>query len=207
MKKFYSALLLAAAFVLAPFTSASAAGGYDEITPAFNTSSGDKVEVIEFFWLGCPHCYSFDPAIESWRETKPDHAAFVREAPPLNPAWESHSRGFYAAQVLGIEDEFVQAMFDAIHGPNKKGNMRKPAAIAKLAATLGVDEKKFLGAMNSFAVNTKLNRSIELAQAAKITGVPAIVVNGKYLTSVSRAGSNAGVIQVINDLVEKENNK
>ncbi len=203
MKKFYSAFLLAAAFVFAPFTSATAAGGYDEISPAFNTSSGDKIEVIEFFWLGCPHCYSFDPSIEEWRTTKPDHVAFVREAPPLNPAWEQHSRGFYAAQVLGIEDEFVQAMFDAIHGSGKK-SMRKPKDIAKLAATLGVDEDKFLSTMKSFAVVTKMNRAQQLARSAGLTGVPAIVINGKYLTSVSRAGSNQAVIDVINETVEME---
>jgi len=184
------------------FSTVHAQQGYDQISPAMNTNDASKVEVLEFFWLGCPHCYQFEPDIEGWAESKPDHASFVREAPPLNPAWEQHSRGFYAAQVMGIENEFVKAMFEAIH-EDKKG-MRKPGDIAELASKLGVDKKKFQSTMKSFAVQTKLNRSMQLARAAGITGVPAVVINGKYLTSASKAGGQKGMIDVIKRTVEME---
>ncbi|MBX2824895.1 MAG: thiol:disulfide interchange protein DsbA/DsbL [Gammaproteobacteria bacterium] len=182
--------------------NSAAAAGYQTLSPPINTSTGDQVEVLEFFWLGCPHCYALEPKMEAWVENKPEHATFVREAPPLNPSWEPHSRGFYAAQIMGIENEFVHAMFTAIHEDKKR--MRKPDDIAELAATLGVDEKKFLSTMKSFAVNTKIGRSMQLAKSAGLTGVPFVMINGKYTTSGSIAGSHEGMIRAIEETVELE---
>ncbi|MFK7891953.1 MAG: thiol:disulfide interchange protein DsbA/DsbL [Granulosicoccus sp.] len=182
--------------------SALAADGYELINPPQNTSSPDKVEVIEYFWLGCPHCYSFEPTIEAWKADMPDNVVFLREAPPLNPSWEPHSRGFYAAQAMGKEQEFVEAMFEAIHEQRK--NMRNPKAMADLAADLGMDRDKFLKTMDSFAVQTKMNRSIQLAKGAGLTGVPAVVINGKYITGAQIAGGNAGIIDVINRTIALE---
>ena len=182
--------------------SASAAGGYELINPPQNTSSPDKVEVMEFFWLGCPHCYSFEPTIAAWEKDMPANVVFVREAPPLNKSWEQHSRGFYAAQLMGQELPFVNAMFKAIHEDRQR--MRKPDDIADLAAELGMDREKFLKTMKSFAVQTKMNRSIQLAKSAGISGVPAIVINGKYRTGAQLAGGNAGMIDVINETIAME---
>lgn len=179
-----------------------ASGGYELISPPQNTSTPDKVEVMEFFWLGCPHCYSFEPAIVAWENDMPDNVVFVREAPPLNPSWEQHSRAFYAAQLMGQEGPFVDAMFKAIHEDRKR--MRKPDEIAELASELGMDKEKFLKTMKSFAVQTKMNRSIQLAKAAGISGVPAVVINGKYRTGASLAGGNAGIIDVINETIAIE---
>jgi thiol:disulfide interchange protein DsbA len=183
-------------------STATAAGGYELINPPQNTSFSDKVEVIEFFWLGCPHCYSFEPSISAWEKNMPANVAFVREAPPLNPSWEQHSRGFYAAQLMGQEEPFVAAMFKAIHVDRQR--MRKPEDIADLAATLGMDKEKFLKTMDSFGVQTKLNRSMQLAKGAGLSGVPAVVINGKYLTGASLAGGNEGIINVINETVAME---
>ncbi|MBX2838791.1 MAG: thiol:disulfide interchange protein DsbA/DsbL [Gammaproteobacteria bacterium] len=183
-------------------STTAAAQGYDLIDPPQNTSTPDKVEVIEFFWLGCPHCYAFEPTILKWEKDKPDYVSFSREAPPLNPSWETHSRSFYAAQLLGKEHEFVDAMFDAIHEQRK--NMRKPKDIAKLAETLGMDPDKFLKTMKSFAVETKMRRAIQLAKGAGLTGVPAVMINGKYRTSASKAGGYPAVIDVINERSEFE---
>jgi len=205
MKIQFSRTLVAMTLALFAFLSLSSnatAAGFDTLSPPLNTSTGDKVEVLEFFWLGCPHCYALEPKMEEWLENKPEHATFVREAPPLNPSWEPHSRGFYAAQIMGIENEFVHAMFEAIHKEKKR--MRKPGDIAGLAATLGVDEKKFLSTMDSFAVNTKIGRSMQLAKAAGLTGVPFVMINGKYVTSGSHAGSHEGMIKAIEETVELE---
>ena len=181
---------------------ATAAGKYTLIEPPLNTASAESVEVMEFFWLGCPHCYSLEPNMLAWEENMPANVSFVREAPPLNPSWEEHSRGFYAAQLLGEEHGFVKAMFNAIH-ENKK-RMRNPKDIAKLAGGLGMDEEKFLKTMQSFAVQTRMNRAMQLARGARISGVPAIVINGKYLTSASAAGGNAAIIDVINETIAIE---
>lgn len=197
-----AALSLSVAGVLGVSGVASAATGYEVINPPLNTSTPDKVEVLEFFWLGCPHCYSFEPTIAAWEAQMPSYVSFVREAPPLNPSWEQHSRAFYAAQLMGQENAFVNAMFKAIH--EDKQRMRKPSEIAELAATLGMDQDKFEKTMKSFAVQTKLNRSIQLAKGAGISGVPAIMINGKYRTSASQAGGNSGMIDVINSTIAIE---
>lgn len=202
MKSLFSAALLSLSLIAVPGISAAQGQGHVKISPALNTSTEDKVEVLEFFWLGCPHCYALEPEMVAWEENKPDYVEFVREAPPLNPAWEQHSRGFYAAQLLGIENEFVEKMFDAIHV--KKKRMRKPSDIAELASELGVDKDEFMDVMKDFSVGLKLQRANQLATSAGITGVPAIVINGKYLTSASHAGGNPAMIKVIEDLVESE---
>lgn len=182
--------------------TALAAEGYELINPPQNTSTPDKVEVIEYFWLGCPHCYSFEPSIMAWASDLPENVVLVREAPPLNPSWEQHSRAFYAAQVMGREDAFVHAMFKAIHEERKR--MRNPKEIADLAAETGLDRDKFLKTMDSFAVQTKMNRAMQMAKGAGLTGVPSVVINGKYRTGASVAGGNQGVIDVINRTVAME---
>ena len=185
--------------------NAQAANGYEVLATPMNTSDPEKVEVLEFFWFGCPHCFAFEPAINNYHQNKPDHVAFVREAPALNPQWEQHSRIFYAARSLDIVDEVVEPVFDEIH-KNKK-RLRNPKDISKFIESLdvGVDSDKFQKTMKSFAVDAGLRRSLQLAQQSGITGVPAIIVNGKYRTSVSMAGGHDAVIKVIERLVELEN--
>ena len=183
---------------------AQSAQRYKVIDKPINTADQTKVEVLEFFWFGCPHCYAFEPAINAWKDDKPDYVNFVREAPPLNPGWEQHSRTFYAAEVLGITNGMFDQMFHQIH--EKKKPMRDPKKIAKFVESLdlGISAAEFRKTMDSFAVNTGLNRSISRAKQAGITGVPAIVVNGKYLTGNTLAGGHQGIIDVINQLSAKE---
>ena len=193
-----------------PFSSVNAqvlAGeqGYETLESPIPTRDAESIEVLEFFWFGCPHCYAFEPTINGWVERKPDYVTFVREAPPLNPGWEQHSRAFYAAELLGITDGFFETMFNTIHKGRKP--MRQPAQIAELVESLnlGVDADKFEKAMNSFSVETALKRSINIARGSGVTGVPSILVNGKYLTGGSlAAGTPGGVIAVIDQLVAKE---
>ncbi len=203
--------LLAGAPAIAAVAALSAAGlspahaqaqGYELVEPPQNTASPDTVEVMEFFWLGCPHCYSFEPYIEEWAADMPSGTELVREAPPLNPSWEQHSRAFYAARALGKEQEFVEAAFKAIHQDGKK--LRKPDEIAEVAASVGLDPDEFVKSMQSFTVETALRRSVQLARSAGLTGVPTIVINGKYRTGASLAGGNAGIIDVIDRMVAIE---
>lgn len=178
---------------------AQSANGYEEITSPMPTVDESRVEVLEFFWFGCPHCFAFEPAINAWKDSKPDYVNFVREAPPLNPSWEQHSRTFYAAQALGVVDGMFDQTFDHIH--KKKKPLRDPKKIAKFIASLdlGVSADEFRDAMESFAVETALKRSIVRAQQAGISSVPSIIINGKYRTGSSIAGSHQGIIDVINE--------
>ena len=201
-----SGLAVGAAVVATPYASsllAQSGPGYSPIDPPVNTSVSDKVEVIEYFWFGCPHCFAFEPAINNWKDNdKPDYVEFVREAPPLNPAWEPHSRAFYAAELMGVTDKFFEPMFNAIHVERRA--LRSPKQIAEFAGELGIDEEKFAKTMNSFATNTKINQAMQKAAASGLSGVPSIVVNGKYLTGGSLAGSHDNIIRVINELSVKE---
>lgn len=183
-------------------TAAVAAGGYEVLKNPKKRADTERVEVLEYFWFGCPHCFAFEPTINDWAASKPDYVDFVREAPPLNPAWAPHSKAFYASQVLGVQEEFFEPFFNAIHKDKKR--LTSPKAIAKFAGTLGIEEEKFLKTMNSFAVDAKIRRAMDLARAAGINSVPSVVINGKYKTSGSLAGSNDRVIEVINELAEKE---
>lgn len=185
--------------------NAQAAAGYEVLANPMNTADPDKIEVLEFFWFGCPHCFAFEPAINDYHKNIPDYVAFVREAPPLNPQWEPHSRLFYAIRSLGLSDDVVNSVFDEIH--LNKNRLRSPKAAGKFIESLdvGVDSKKLQSTMKSFAVDAGLRRSVQLAQQSQITGVPAIIVNGKYRTSVSMAGGHQQTIEVIKRLVELEN--
>ena len=177
--------------------------GYAEINPPQQTVAPEgKIEVLEYFWFGCPHCYAFEPVINEWAADIPEDVAFIREAPPLNPAWKPHSEAYYAAEQLGVTEKFFDPMFNGIHAEKKRLRSRKE--IAGFAGDLGIDSREFLSAMKSFAVDAGLRRSLQLAQQSGITGVPAIIVNGKYRTSVSMAGGHDAVIRVIERLVELE---
>lgn len=196
---------MGAAALASPYASrllAQSGQGYEMIDPPLNTRVSDKVEVVEIFWFGCPHCFSFEPAINAWNENKPDYVEFVREAPPLNPSWEPHSRAFYASELMGVSEQFFEPMFNALHV--EKRSLRSPKQIAKFAGELGIDEEKFSKTMDSFATNTRLNQAMQMASGAGLTGVPSVVINGKYLTGGSLAGSHDDVIRVINELAASE---
>ncbi len=182
--------------------SAFSQQGYELLTTPQRTANPDKIEVIEFFWYGCPHCYQFEPHIKEWLENKPDNVEFISMAPPLSPAWKVHSQAFYAAEVLGVVDQFHEAMFNAIHRDKKA--MRKPKDVGKFVDSLGLDGDKFVKTMKSFNVDAKIRQSLQKAKDVNISSVPTVIVNGKYRTSGQIAGSYPNLINVINQLVEKE---
>lgn len=194
-------LLAACAFLVAA-SAAQAQQGYEVLQAPQRTANPDKVEVVEFFWYGCPHCFQFEPHISGWAKTKPENVEFITVAPPLNPAWKVHSQAFYAAQVLGVVDQFHEPMFNAIHKDKKA--MRKPKDIAKLAESLGLDGDEFEKTMKSFAVDAKIRQSMQKAKDVGISSVPTVIVNGKYRTSGSIAGSYPQLIDVLNKLIAEE---
>ncbi|MBX2878568.1 MAG: thiol:disulfide interchange protein DsbA/DsbL [Granulosicoccus sp.] len=200
-----SAKLVASAALVGalPLTAqAQTEKGYKLLDQPQGTTNPDKVEVLEYFWFGCPHCYAFEPSINAWAETKPDYVDFIREAPPLNRNWETHSRAFYAAEIMGVTDQFFDPMFNGIHAERR--TLRSPNQIAEFAGELGLDEDKFRKTMDSFGVDTRIKQAMHKAMASGITGVPAVVINGKFMTSGSLAGSHDSIIRVIEELSERE---
>ena len=159
--------------------------------------SGDAIIVREFFWYGCPHCFTLNPFMEKWATTKAKDVAFFKTPAALNPVWEASARGFYAAQLLGYEDKTHDALFNAIHKDGKQPFDQ--ASLSKWYASKGVDQKKFNSLYNSFAVGTKIGRSQAGAKRYQLTGVPAVVVQGKYVVT----GESAQVPKVVDYLVNK----
>ena len=176
---------------------------YQRINPSVPTAVGtDKVEVVELFWYGCPHCYSFEPYIEQWLAVKSDAAEFVRVPTTLNPSWTAHARTFYALELLGELNRMHAIMFQAIHDQRRR--LRDLRSIAGFVAQQGVDKDKFIEAYKSLPVQTKVNRASQLSRAYGLDGVPAVVVNGKYRITASMAGGYGQMLEVIDYLVDKE---
>jgi protein dithiol oxidoreductase (disulfide-forming) len=175
---------------------------YTKLAQAQPTDTADKVEVLEIFWYGCPHCYQLEPFLDNWVETMPSSAEFRRMPAVLGPHWEPHARAFYAAELIGVLDTFHKPLFQALHGKNRKIMTREQ--LADFAAEQGIDRDKFLEAYDSFFVNMKVRRSVEMGRRYGLEGVPAVIVNGKYRTSATQTGGNAKLIEVIDHLVREE---
>lgn len=157
-----------------------------------------KIEVREFFWYGCPHCFKLEPYMQSWLKKLPKDVNFVRSPAAMNPVWESGARTYYASEQLGVRKRTHLALFDAIHLKNQQ--IFDQASAAQFFTKYGVPAAKFNEAYSSFAVTAKVAQSNQLAAQYKLTGVPAVVVNGKYVVQ----GEDGKVTQVVSYLINKE---
>jgi thiol:disulfide interchange protein DsbA len=179
------------------------------LVPTQPTVGGaDKIEVAEFFWYGCGHCYTFEPTINRWAADKPANVRFVRIPATWNQLVMLHAKLYYTEEVLvkngkiAKPDEFRAAIFQEYH---QRGNrMTSEESIQSVFARLGVSPDDFSNTWNSFEVAQKLRVAQDLARRYAITGVPAIVVNGKYRTGAAEAGGYPALLDVINELVERE---
>lgn len=169
-----------------------------KVLPNPEVIAGDVIVVREFFWYGCPHCYTLEPHMQKWAKTRAKDVAFFRTPAVMNTVWEVPARGFYAAQLMGYEEKTHQALFDTIHKDNKRVD-KSQQTLADWYATQGVDKAKFGSLYNSFAVTTKIERAKQGARRYQLTGVPAVVVHGKYVVQ----GEDAKVTQVVDFLIKK----
>jgi thiol:disulfide interchange protein DsbA len=159
-----------------------------------------KVEVIEFFWYGCPHCYDFDPDLMSWVKRQPKDVVFRRVPVAFRDDFLPHSQLFYTLQVMGKSNLDIKVM-DTIHHSNN--HLLTESEIADWAVAQGLDRNTFLTTYHSFAVVSKVRAAKQLAEAYRIDGVPTVVIQGKYVTSPSIAGTKAKALLVMDYLVEK----
>ena len=198
-------IVLSSFSAVAEFEAKGAMEGvhYSTINPALpSTAPAGKVEVTEFFWYGCPHCFHFEPYVKGWLKNKSDKIVFKRVPAMLSPKWESHARAYYAAEVLGLTDKIHEPLFLALHAQKKR--LFKEQDIISFVESLGVDKEKFSAAYHSFGVSAKVRQSKKMGDAINLNGVPSVVINGKYLTSGSQAGSYEGMIVLMNSLSKAE---
>lgn len=175
---------------------------YKTLPKPVATDSKGKVEVVELFWYGCPHCYSLEPLIKKWVSTLPSHVVFKREPSMMASHWEVNGRAYYAAQILGVAEQTHQKLFDAIHRQEQQIFDRK--SLAAFYASQGVDKVEFNKAFDSFLVSSRVQQAKQRQRGYQATGVPAIVVNGKYLISTTMKAGGDGLFDVVDFLIEKE---
>jgi len=177
---------------------------YDLLPIPVETSDRSKIEVVEVFSYGCPHCFSFDSTIESWRARQPADVAFRRVPAVFRHEWEILARAFYAAEALGVTAKVHQPIFEAIHLQGLNGG--DPAVLAKVfQESAGIDGEKFSNVLNSFGVSSKVKQADAQGRMYRVTGVPTLIVNGKYQVYGGRlTGTNVDMLEVVDYLVAKE---
>src|SRR3989344_4041217 len=148
---------------------------YVELSSPVPVSKPGKIEVVELFWYGCPHCYHFEPTINPWIKKLPDDVHFVRIPAMFGGVWDAHGQLFVTLESMGVEDKVHAAIFDAIQKQGKK--LAKPDEMAEFLATQGIDKDEFLKAYNSFGVKSQVEKDKKLAMAYQISGVPTMIVN------------------------------
>ncbi|MDH5388399.1 MAG: thiol:disulfide interchange protein DsbA/DsbL [Gammaproteobacteria bacterium] len=166
------------------------------------TEVADKIEVLEFFWYGCPHCYKFEPILKNWQKTKSSNVEFVRVPAVFRPEWKVHARAYYALQSMGLIEKYHSIIFDAIHKDKK--DLNNEDEIIKFLVSKGVNETEFKAAYSAFSVDGQVRKAIKKVKGYGIEGVPAMGVNGKYLISGKSAGSYEKMLRIVDYLVKKE---
>jgi protein dithiol oxidoreductase (disulfide-forming) len=194
------ALFLAAFFLLPAAAAAQGRPAYSELRPALQVEAAGKIEVIEFFWYGCIHCYNFEPPLEGWLKKLPSDVQFRRVPAVFNERWALDAAIFYTFEALGVVDKVHRPFFDAIHRDRLR--TENPAALAAWLQKQGIDPQKFNDTMKSFGVQGKTRRAAMLTGAYKIDGTPAMAVQGRYTVSADQGGSPEGMLQSVSNLVE-----
>ncbi len=173
--------------------------------PQPTVTSGDKIEVLEFFWYGCPHCYSFEPFISKWVASKPANVEFVRVPAVFRPEWKVQGRTYFALEQMGKLEQVHGKIFEEIHKNRKHLNTLDD--MTSFLVKNGIDKKAFTDAYNSFAVDGSLRKAISRQSTYNITGVPTLIINGKYMTTGSMAGTYEKMLEVVDFLVAQESAK
>lgn len=175
---------------------------YTELSSPVPVSQPGKIEVVELFWYGCPHCYQFEPTLNPWVEKLPGDVNFVRVPAMFGGLWDVHGQLFITLESMGVEKKVHDAVFEAIHKEKRK--LATPEEMAEFLAAHGVDKSKFLNTFNSFAVKGQMAKAKKLAMSYQITGVPVLIVNGKYRFDISSSGGETQALDVANFLIQKE---
>lgn len=163
--------------------------------------TGDQIEVLELFWYGCPHCFKLEPVLEKWLKTKPKNAAYVRQPTILRDTWGFHARVYFTFEALNLVQKLHGKFFDELH--NRKNRIRTNEQLIPFLELQGVPKDKFFDAFNSFAVDSKVRNALLMSNRYELTGVPTIIVDGKYRATATSAGGHEQLMKLVNYLVAK----
>ena len=173
---------------------------YATISPPQPTVAQGKIEVTEFFWYGCPHCYAFEPVLSQWLKSLPKDVEF-RRVPADFGRWTPGAKLFYALDAIGEEQRLHGELFDAIHVEHM--DYTNQAAVADWLEKEGVDRQKFVGAYNSLGVQANLRRAQQISKDYGIKGVPSVAIGGRYLTTNVMAGGFEELLEVMDQLIAR----
>lgn len=204
MKKFLAVLLLSLSSLTmsAAFADAPKLGTeFDAVAQPIATENAAKIEVMEIFWYGCPHCYHMEEPLNAWVKKLPKDVYFKRVPGLPNASWAPMAKAFYAMDTLGVGEKLHTALFEAVHKTKTLNPTDEAATIAWVAAQSGLDKLKVEQAFKSFTTNTNLNRAAQVFRASGATGVPSLVIDGKYITSATQAGGNEQALKVADYII------
>jgi thiol:disulfide interchange protein DsbA len=196
--------LLASMFVLTgAFGAEPAVEGtdYTRLSQPLPVESGKQIEVVEFFWYRCPHCNQLEPSLEAWAKKLPADVKLRPVPAVFNQNWQPAAKLFYALAELGVQANLHNKVFEAYH--KDKLDLDDEAQLSAWVKKQGLDQARFLSAYRSFSVQTRVMKGAQEARAAGITGVPAVLVEGKYLTSVSMTLTEERLFEVLDQLVQR----
>ena len=193
-------LLLAATLALPANAQGPAKGApFLELNPPQPTGSTGKVEVIEFFWYGCPHCYALEPVLEPWTKKLPKEVVFKRVPAVFNEQWGVAARVFYSLEAINELERVHRALFDAVHKDNLR--ITDESAVAGWLGKHGVDAEKFKAAYRSFTVETKLKQAMQMTRAYRFDGVPALAVQGRYVMTASSIPDRQDLLKAVDRVI------
>ena len=175
---------------------------YYELSNPVSVAVPGKIEVVELFWYGCPHCYAFEPVVNPWAEKLPSDVNFVRLPAMFGGPWDAHGQMFLTLEAMGVEHKVHAAVFNAIQKEGKR--LTDKDEMADFLATQGVDKAKFLQTFDSFAIKGKIAKAKDLAKKYEISGVPTMIVDGKYRFDLGTAGGPEQALNVADQLIAKE---
>lgn len=169
---------------------------FDAVAQTIPTDDPKKIEVMEIFWYGCSHCFQMEQPLNAWLKNKPADVNFKRIPGIPNASWAPMAQVYFTMESLGITDNLHSKLFHAIHKEKSLNPANQKAALDWLVANSGMDRSKVEETFNSFTVNTNMKRAAQIFRSSGATGVPSLVIDGKYITSGTMAGGNAQALQV-----------
>ncbi len=174
---------------------------FEAVTQPIATDNAAKIEVAEIFWYGCSHCYSMDAPLNAWVKKLPSDVYFKRVPGLPNPSWAPMAKTFYAMETLGVSEKLHTKLFEAIHKTKALDPTNEKAAIEWVTLQSGLDKLKVEQAFKSFTINTSLNRAALVFRNSGATGVPSLIIDGKYITSSTMAGGNEQALKTADYII------
>jgi thiol:disulfide interchange protein DsbA len=175
---------------------------FDAVAQPITTDNAAKIEVMEIFWYGCIHCYDMEKPLSAWVKKLPADVYFKRMPGLPNASWAPMAKAFYAMETLGVAEKLHTPLFEAVHKSKSLNPTDEKAVIAWVTQQSRMDKSRVEGAFKSFTINTNLNRAAQVFRASGATGVPSLVIDGKYITSSTMNGGNEAALKVADYIID-----